>query len=210
MTINKEEIRNKIMQEASEKAEKHIADEIMKEEVLNALNALNIAPFTCGAGYMHTYGANMHVDCIAETLSDAILIAERMNPLPMYLKREGGTSFLPDGPELRKRAGNNKAWQAANPEKEPELVNPYAYKIDGLLNYKEEKTLFFFIDIAGYRVRCDIEVKNDKDTRRNYRIKSYVGGIEVENLGLKNDSGHFSRYLAFWSSGEHPRAYIAY
>lgn len=210
MTIDKDAIRNRIMQEASEKAEKEIAAETMKETVLAALAEMNIAPFTCGPGYMHAYGANMHVDCIVETLPDAIEIAEKLNPLPMYLCREGGTSFQPDSPQIHKRAGNNPAWQEANPMKEPELVQPYAYKIDGLLGYAEKKTLFFFKDIAGYRVKFDIEVKSDNLTRRIYRVIEGKGHTRIESIGLKNDSGYFPRSLAFWSSGEHPRTYIAY
>lgn len=206
--VDATKIRNDIIADATAKAEELIRVETIKETVLEALK--DKGPFTAGPGYMHTYGADIHLDAIVDTLPEAIELAEKMNPLSLYLCREGGTSFLPDSPLIHKRAGNNPAWQAANPMKEPELVQPYAYKIDGLLGYKETKTLFFFCDIAGYRVKFEVEVKQDNLTHRNYKVREYSGGRKVENHGLKNDSGYFSRYLRFYSSDEHPAPYVAY
>ncbi len=208
--VNEEEIRKRIFEEAAERAETEISNEIMKETVLQTLTETGIREFTCGPGYMHTYGGSITVQCTTETLSEAIETAEKCNPLSLYLKREGGTSFLPECPELRKRAGNNPEWQAATPMIEPELVQPYVYKIEGLHMHGETKTLFFFMNVAGYIVKAEITVKHDPLTRRKYRIIEGRGKIQVENQGLQNDSGYFSRYLRFWSSDENPSPYVAY
>ncbi len=63
---------------------------------------------------------------------------------------------------------------------------------------------------AGFRVRIDVRVKSDPLTRRNYKVKSFDGGVRVENQGLTNDSGYFPRSLAFWASDDQPRRYAAY
>ena len=200
MTVDIEGIRARILAEAAEKAELEIKCEIMREEVLTELNGLGVATFEAGPGCRHAYCAEMSVKCRAADLSEAITIAKRMNPLPLFLKREGGTSFMPDCPALHKRAGQDT--------KPHEQVGPYAY--EGLRQYRETNTLFFFVKAAGRIVRVDVEVISDPTTYRRYYVLSRDGETVVDNRGIINNSGYFQHSLAFWSSPDQPNPYILY
>ncbi len=185
MAVDIEGIRARALAEA----ELEIKYEIMKEEVLEDLNGLGVVTFKAGPGYRHAYCAEMSVECKAADLSEAISIANRMNPLPLFMSRDGGVSFMPECPELLKK----------NPEK-VRTVGPYIYKLDGLRQYGETKTLSFFVKAAGRIVRVDVEVISDPATYRRYYVLSRDGETVVDNRGIINNSGYFKHSLAFWSS----------
>ncbi len=159
----------------------------MKVAVMEALQ-LDAKAFR--AGFMHAYGADCHIELHAETLPDAILIAERMGPITLCRVKDSSLSFLPD-----KRIPAKRSERA-----EIEPICPYIYEIDGVEGYAEEKRLRFFVEAAGYVVDVRVVVANDPDTARHLDdVRDNRGRLIERKRRITNNSGHFPRVTKWWA-----------
>lgn len=167
----------------------------MKTAVL-AATGLPASVWTAGA--VHAYRADCFLRLHADTLSDAILIAERANPETRVKSVKGGTSFV---------ALDSLASAQAE---SAEIVNPYTYHISGLKEYTEEKDIRFTVMVAGYRVEYRVRVANDPDTRRIWHPNLYKRGRLVKPAWteLVNRSGHFTESTRFWSTPDQPNTFV--
>lgn len=182
-----------------EKQAKELAELEQLHKMQTAVaSALNLPEEAFRAGWMHAYGADCHVELHAETLPDAILIAERMNPITACKVKDGSTSFLPDAriPEKRRERGT------------VEIICPYFYEVDGIAGRPEEKRLRFFVAAGPYVVAVRVAVKKDPDTHRLHHVEyNRHGEILREERSIVNQSGHFPQVVKWWSSPGQPGKY---
>lgn len=185
-----------LKEKQAEELAKAIKHDAMKTAVAAALG-LNDANFS--AGYMHVHAADCHVQFEADTLSDAMLICERMNPLAMVRLKGTFLSFRADCRVTNKERTENKV----------ETIMPYVYKIDGLRQYGDERTLVWYVEAVGYVVECRCKVKQDPDTRRDYHITfDRYGHATKHKNNIVNKSGHFPQQDRFWSSDDQPGNWV--
>lgn len=153
----------------------------------------------------HTAYADFFIKLTVETLNEAILVAERMNPLNQYKVRDGALSFRSEKyiPEAMFES-NSKSVRA-------DLINPYTYTINGLLRHTEEKTLKFFVAIEIYTIEIRINVADDPLTRRSYHFKNERFDA-ARGTTIINDSGHFTHSVQYTagSPNEHPSRFVLY
>lgn len=178
-----------------------INQETAREKITTALAALNLnvvkfSPHVAYADYTVT------VDTQPD-LSAAIYTAEILNPLCIFKVKGSCTAFVPE-PTL-------DAYLQKNKNATEEAVGAYIYIVDGLRQYKEEKTLECYIDAAGYTVQVEIPVEHDPDTRRDYEITfDRRGNPHRKYCRLINNSGHFRRSICWWTSEDHPNRFTLY
>lgn len=181
------------------KHEKELA-EVQRQHAMQATvaRALSLSKEAFRPGWMHAYGADCHVYLAAETLPDAILIAEKMAPLMACIVKDGSTTFLPDARIPEKRRERAKI----------EPICPYFYEVGGIAGQLEEKTLRFFAQAGAHIVDVRIRVKCDTDTARRYHVEyNKRGDIVKEERSITNNSGHFPNVVRWWSPSGEPGNY---
>lgn len=144
------------------------------------------------------YSADYEPRFEAETLNDAMRLMEQFSPLTIYSVKDSCLSFLPEG----KQTGDKHK----NADKIP--VGLYLYTIDGLRQHEESKEFSFFVTLGGFLLKIAVEIKNDPDTRRSYRVKEIPGGYAVEDVQIINKSGYFGHSVRFWSSHDQPNRFV--
>lgn len=182
----------------AEQLEKAIKHETMRLAVRDALG-LTDANFS--AGYMHTWPGDCHVNLTAADLTEALVIAERMNPETLCRVKDSCLSYKPA----------DCITQTDEDRAKIETITPWIYQIDGPRQYREEKTLMFWVKAAGYMVQVRIAVQNDPDTFRQYDITfDRQGNAHKRRNEIVNKSGHFNRVDRFWSSEDQPGRFVLF
>jgi hypothetical protein len=130
-----------------------------------------------------------------ETLQDALELAERNDPAALYLLRDGSTSFLP-------------AWTAEEDERAELLGAPWFYELeDPRFGADKSHVLKFFTVVGEYRIRVNVHVKSDPETRLIPRYATAAfgrTGREIERTDLDDFSGHFNDRIKWYTpSGEY-------
>jgi len=176
------------IEELKERQAKELADAIKLEdattrimEALGQPEGAKVSPHVAYADYVVTLAP-------VETLTDAIVTAERANPLAIFKVKCGSCAFIPEASLDAYLENHNGATE--------ECIGAYTYEITGLKEYKEEKTLIFFQEVVGFVVKFKVPVQNDPDTYRTWNRNRRVNLEE----GLVNKSGHFRRSVR-WASG---------
>lgn len=179
--------------------EKQLADAIRAETMKDAVKtALNLTDENFSVGFVHVHKADCFVNVEADTLPDALVMCERMNPLQAVRLKGTFLSFRADRSVSEKEREEND-----------EIMIPYFYVIDGLRQHGEEKTLTWFVDAAGYTVEVRCKVKSDPLTQRKYQITfDKHGNAHKEQNDLINKSGEFLRVDRFWSSDDQPSRFV--
>lgn len=190
------------IEELKAKHEKELTEEIKVEEMRAAvLAALDLPESAWPIGARHTYKADCHIDLEADTLSDAMVLAEKMNPLAIARVKGSCLAFMP----LDAAPDDDETTD------EIENIGPWVYVIDGLRQHSDEKTLKFYVCAASYTVEVKVKVKSDPDTYRDYEITFNNHGEAIKHRNnLVNKSGHFTKYNRFWSSDDQPGRFVLY
>lgn len=171
-----------------------IEQEKMRETVTRELNLDESA---WGVAFPHAHSCDCKIGLQAETLPDAILIAEKMDPVT--LARVKGT-FLSFVPLERAKPKDNDVC---------ETIAPYIYIIDGLRQYAEERTLRFYVRAAEYIVQVDVSVQSDPDTRRYYSFSwDKYGNPSKDRNEIINKSGYFPHEARYWSTPDQPSRFV--
>ncbi len=186
---------------------KHAKDLAQKERELTmraAITAeLGLDDAAWTPGFVHTAYADCFIVLKAETLPDAILMAERMNPETLAKVKNGGsTSIL-----------TLERWEAKGSKGDCELICPYVYEVERLvMHHPETRTLRFYVKAAGYTVEVRVMVAKDPDTHIDYVVlrRSREGDVREVRRELVNKSGHFPRVVRWWSSLESPGRFTLY
>jgi hypothetical protein len=186
-----------IRAEAIAKAEKEIRDNDMLERVCAALGA-DLEKQS--AGFMHVAYADLYVRLEADTLNDALTMAEKLNPLALYEIRGAFLTWKTEARITDEDRARSKITDTAQ---------PWIYEIDGLRG-RDEKTLICYVERAGFLVEVRIAVKSDPDTRRVFSGHYDREGRNFvrEQNELYNSSGKFLRVSKFWSSPENPSRWV--
>ncbi len=181
------------------KHEKEFAEAVKNEKTKSeVMAALGLTEENFAPGFMHVHKADCYIVVAADTLPDALVMCERMNPLQMVRITGTFCSFRAELSVTEKEYKENEI-----------LPIPYCYKIDGLRQHNEEKTLVWFVEAAGYTVEVRCKVKNDPLTYRSYEITFNRSGDGVKKRDdLVNKSGYFQRSNRFWSSLDQPSTYV--
>ena len=146
----------------------------------------------------HCYAGDYVVALECETLNEAILIAERENPIPVFLCREGGVSFRTEEPGVKP------------PEEKAECIGGYWLKAGGLRQYPQKNYLNFWLRIEGYLVRVEIWVQEHcYNIRANISFDRH-GNATRHNCEIDMSAGYFKNKIKMWSSEEHPNDYYLY
>lgn len=186
---------------------KHAA-ELAEAERLTRMQAAITSALHLGAdawtpGFMHVHVADCFIVLRAETLSDALLLAERANPEPLAkVKRAGTTSFQP-----------LEIFEARGSKGDHELVCPYVYDVERtVVHHAETRTLRYYVKAAGFLVEVRVQVAQDPDTRIDYVVlhRTRDGQVRQARREIINRSGHFPRVVKWWSSLESPGRFTLY
>ena len=169
---------------------------------LAVTEALGLSDDNWSAGFMHVHKADCHIKMVADTLSDALVLAERMNPLAMVRVKGSSLSFYAEESLTEKDRERNEITP----------ICPWVYKIHGISGYPVNKTFIFHIKAAGYLVQVRVDVKDDPDTTRStYQPRDSegrkTGPLETT---LHNGSGHFTHYARWWASPDEPKDFTLY
>lgn len=197
MKTLEERIKN-ITEDGKKKVEKLIQAETIKVEVMKTLNLKeeNFAP-----GFIHASYANCNIEFDAESLIDALTLAERMNPLALvhYQKGEGAClAFRPLTEDMK--------------DDHFTLVGGYVYELKCLDGYPVKKHLKFFVNAGKYKAAVRIHVESDPLTdARGYKTKNPHYPFEDMYIQhLKNDSGYFPKSTKWWTTPNTAANYTLY
>jgi hypothetical protein len=184
--INLEELRAK--QKAEMESMQRYAD------MQNAVSAaLNLSAENWHAGFMHpTPGADCFVLFKAETLPDALAMAERQSDIPLVLICDGScVSIRADTPRLTQRQFDKS-----------QRIAPYTYEIGKGFLEQDSRELRYYFNCAGYVVQARVTVAHDPLTRRVYRWLNDKHGNQsrIESVALCNESGYFLKSIS-WATG---------
>lgn len=171
---------------------------MMDHPVLRDTEIVRISP--------HTAYANYFVQIESETLHEAMDYAERMNPLNIYLLRDGCLSIKP---ETAMQEAFEKFPDGGTNRQGYKLINPYAYYIGGLAG-RDEKELRWFVAIDEHVIEMRCKVLNDPDTRRSYSISNHGNYIKRDGTKIINNSGYFGHVITWGGSGDHPNNFTLY
>lgn len=150
-------------------------------------------------GFMHSAYADCHVELTAPTLNEALVIAEKMNPIHLVIVKDGCTSFrpldtLPD--KLQDKA---------------EVITPWVYKIHGLRGCPDKHTLSFYVKAGDYIVEVWVHVERDTNYRRDYEINFHrSGSANRRYCHLLWTSRYFSHHIRWWASDDQPNDFTLY
>lgn len=188
------------LEQLKAKHEKELTDAIRNHEMREKVSSeLGLNDDNWSAGFMHVAYADCYIKMQSEDLSQAIEVAERLNPETLVRCKDGCLSFQPF------EQISEKQWENADCR----TICPYIYDIDGLRQYGDEKTLKCFVKAAGYMVQVRIKVKNDPDTHRVYDIHfNRYGEAIKERNEIINKSGYFNHQDKFWSSPDQPSKFV--
>ena len=155
---------------------------------------MNYDPITSTA-----YRADFWLWLEAETLEDALTMAEKLNPV--LLEKNGRYAGLMPGDTM--------------PEDEKESLDklktaPWYYVIDTLKGYPDKKKLILYVDLEETRFKVEIKVFNDPLTRTETRYISFLGGTRRDRTTLYNESGHFAYSQKLWASEDSPNSFNLY
>ena len=185
-----------------------IAGELATAEKLSAISAeLAKDPALPPVDRLHEFECYGDATAIvkADTLPDALVLAERLNPEGLYRVLDGCLSIRPWSEKLEKLPLVDNEAHGVRP------VGPWYYKVDGIYGQREEKTLHCYIKRGGYTVHVEIQVQTDPDTFRQFeRSFNRRGEVSRRSCHLVNKSGNFLTVHTMWSSPEHPNAYLMY
>ena len=152
-----------------------------------------------------TYGADVLCTFKVETLSDAIVAAERCNPAALFKVRHRGLSFLPE----------------FSLPAEPESAEPagaYAYDLRdyGHAAGGARAYLFWFVSIdqpgeLPLKVCFHAEVKNLEGAHISAEIRyDKYGNASKSNVRAVEKSGHFNKSVSFWTTETAPGHFVFY
>ena len=197
---------NEIDQKTAEfraKLEKEMAQKVLNEEMRIAVrDDLELTDDNFSAGFMHAYIADCTANLKADTLSEAITMAEFMNPEAVVRYKDSCLSYKPFD------TVTDAEWEKSDsPDSHLKLetISPYRYEIDGGSKYPQTKKLKFFVKAAGFLVAVEITVANDPDTRIIFQCRyDREGNPQKVEDTLINDSGNFLRVDKFWSDQSNP------
>ncbi len=179
----------KLKAEHAEKLEKAIANEKIRAEVFEALG---LTEEKC---FVHKLYADCTITLEAETLPDALVVCERMNPLTIAHVADGHLAFQPIDYLYHKNG--EKAVITA--------IGPYIYK----LGFRGEHHLHFFVEAGQYIAEIKIKVKVDHLTRTDCKITyDRHGNARKHYCHLINNTGYFTKSARFWSTEEEPNNYV--
>lgn len=181
----------KIKQRHAEELSEAIQNEAIQSEVLQALN-LPDAKWS-----PHTAYADCFVQLGADTLPEAMTMAEKMSPLNTAKVKDGHLAFQP----LDRLSPKN------SDSAEVESVGPFTYH----LGWQEEKELRFFVNAGQYIAEIRIRIKQDTLTRKDCKVTyDRNGNARKHYCRLINESGYFTHYAKWWASEETPNNFTLY
>jgi hypothetical protein len=155
----------------------------------------------------HTAYADYFLELDTEYLQQALELAERMNPLNIYMVRDGSLAFKP---ETKMQSVFDKFPDNGSDANKQgyEAIGPYIYYVDGIIG-RETKSLRFYVLVANQTIEVRCNVLNDPLTRRSYSVLN--GGHYNQSKGttIVNDSGHFAHTIRWWG-GDQPNAFTLY
>jgi len=187
------------------KAQADVAKAEREAEIMTAVSAaMGLGPENWKAGSFHAAWADCFVTYEAETLADAMLIAERAGPVALYRFKDSCTSYRPFE-ALKPReieaadAGRAEYW----------LITPYVLHLE---RFQNRKTLEFYVMAGPWRVNVRVEIKAEPLIYWHVQPAQHDSRGRVttpERITVVNKSGHLNRCDYFWSSeAAHKTAYL--
>ena len=154
----------------------------------------------------HTAYADAFAEFEAVTIEDAFNIMNQYDLLNVYECHDSCLSIRPETHLKGKRDDFTKTGKQ---------IAPYYCRVEGLLGQKEEKTLKFYVSVAGYTVEIRLKLyasaNGYSENWRSYRIQEYRGGRRVEDTRCKLDRRYFSNYYKMGrGTDEHPNEFRLY
>lgn len=144
-----------------------------------------------------------------KTLNEAILIAERENPLPCYLSRKGGIRFQAEG---YTGIGRNEI------EEDAECIGGYWFETKCMRQYPQKNYLNFWIRISAmdtapkgeYLIRVQMLIEEFcYPVRANIKFDQHGNARRID-CNIDMTMGYFTHRIKMWSSEEHPNNYYLY
>ncbi len=176
--------------ESKEKFKKEVTNLKMK---LFLMDALSLPESAFPAGFIHSYKSDCHIQLSAPTLNDAMVIAERMNPIAMVRYKPSCLSFIP-------------LIYSENEEYET-LITPYIYELKAwTFTSTIDKTLTFYIKAGSYIVDVRVKIESDPLTNIEYGFRGSHSRYQEREFfcTLVNKSGLFPQSDRFYASHNEP------
>ena len=184
-------------QEILLKHEKALVEDLRYDRMrVDVLTALGLTDDAWPAGARHEHRADCHIILETETLNDALIVAENLNPLPIIeIRKHSFLSFLPE---------------ECISEKDMEFADiadtvPWYYRISGPKGYDDTKVIHCYTRASTYIVHVQIKVAGDPLT---YRVFKYDKEDRVQVNDLVNKSGHFVRKNKFYAPTNNPSDWV--
>lgn len=143
----------------------------------------------------HVAYADFHVHFQAETLEDALIMAEKANPLQLFFIRKGCVKICTEkyfDKEDKEKAEAEPTWL-------PDYIksiHPYYLNVSGLRGHKELVELVFFFMVGEKVVKASVEIMKHVQMREY----DYTKFGKLKYCELIENSGHFNYTVRLWAT----------
>ena len=189
---------NQIIKDLKAKPAKELAKEREWLKMVTSVSqSLGLKDDNWPLDFMFEYGADCHIEMEAETLQDAIKLAEGMEPVEVARVTVDGLSFHP--------------WERLNEEElqNCQKIGPYVYDVKGIRLLAEQHFLRFWVKAGDFLVGVRVKVTNDQSIRRNFTITSDKAGNAIKHqCVLIGSSRHFNHRDKLWAPKDQPNDFV--
>ena len=155
----------------------------------------------------HTCYADAFVTYNAASIHDALVFAEKCNPISVFRVKDSCLAFKPEASITEKDEERAKI----------DCVGPWTLEAKTMRQYGTEWSLRFFIKVKKYTLEVRVSIDDHTMRSDGYRIQynykhpsEYYPDGRVESCNIIYPRDHFTETDRFWATEGQPNNYVLY